>query len=198
MQLSEGPTNLLICVIDSAYGHDPEAETEAHFEREKAALEARYEQPFEDVDVAPGFSLPAYGTVLELTSQYWPVLVAAFFAAKPASDNLKVWSSAAKAVKRFFAGNNVVLGRNAAAALAIEAVFDELEGLPKTIQCQGYHYTDRRFLSNEKSQASEITNIDVGPDTEYLGMAIHIFRIVADGIEFSIVVDGNEVALKRI
>ena len=195
-QFGEGPTDVLVCVVDDSYCKPSGLEETAQSASFSAALEKEFGQVFEEVDVAPGYSVPAFASFVQIVSDYWPALVAAFFLAKPVSDNLGVWAETARKVRRYFTGRDIVLGRNAAAALAIEAVFEEMGGVPKTIRCLGYHWTDRRFDKNDLDDSDGQT-IKEGPRTEYLCMAKQVFLIEADGISFEVEVDGKSVVAKR-
>lgn len=197
-QIYEGETELMVCIIDPLYGKSEEAEEDGYFSKTLSSYENIYGTKFEEVDVAPGYSLPAYATFIELISEYWPLLVAAFFMAKPASENLLVWRALAKRVRRLFPGNQIALGRNAAAALAVEAVFDELGGIPKTIECKRYYIIDRRDFGKEFEDTHREKRIDLSPSTEYLGMVIHNFKITADGETFCVYIDGKSVIVQKV
>ena len=110
---------------------------------------------------------------------------------------LEVWIRAAKTIRCYFVRPDIVLGRNAAAALAIEAVFEDMGGIPKTIECVGYHWRDRRF-SEDEIDTSERQKIERGPRTEYLSMAIQVFKIRADRVEYEVIIDGKSVSARRI
>ncbi len=195
-QFFEGPDEVLVCVVDDSYGKPSDLEEELH-EWFKSELENEFSQIFEEVDVAPGYSVPAFATLVQVVSDYWPALVATFFLAKPVSENLEVWIRAAKTIRCYFVRPDIVLGRNAAAALAIEAVFEDMGGIPKTIECVGYHWRDRRF-SEDEIDTSERQKIERGPRTEYLSMAIQVFKIRADRVEYEVIIDGKSVSARRI
>ncbi|WP_415404959.1 hypothetical protein [Tateyamaria sp. SN3-11] len=194
-QRNEGPTEVLVCIVGDSYGQPNGLSEEQQYEVFKSHVEREFSKTFEEVDVAPGYSVPAFATIVQVLSDYWPLLVATFFLAKPVAENLEVWGTVAKGVRKFFTRSDVVLGRNAAAALALEAVFDDMDGIPKTLVCTRYFWRDRRF---EEEDLSGDKVIQEGPRTEYLSMAIHFFRIRADGVEFEVKVDGKSVQTKRI
>lgn len=194
-QTFEGPEELLVCIVDDSYGKPSELDEEQQYEWFKARLEEEFSQEFEEVDVAPGYSLPAFATIVQVVSDYWPALVATFFLAKPVSENLEVWGNAARAIKKYFSRPDVVLGRNAAAALAVEAIFEDMGGIPKNIECVQYFWRDRRFKEEDFSNGLVVQD---GPRTEYLSMAIHFFRIRADGVDFEVEVDGKSANARRV
>lgn len=191
----EGPEEILVCIVDDSYGQPSELGEEQQYELFKAQIEKEFSQAFEEVDVAPGYSIPAFATIVQVLSDFWPLLVATFFLAKPVSENLEVWGIVAQRIRKYFSRPDVVLGRNAAAALAVEAIFEDMGGVPRTLVCSQYFWRDRRF---EKEDFSNGHVIQEGPRTEYLSMAIHIFRVRADGIEFEVRVDGKTVHTKRV
>ncbi|WP_417274327.1 hypothetical protein [Celeribacter halophilus] len=87
------------------------------------------------------------------------------------------------------------MGRNAAAALAVEAVFEDISGVPKKIECFQYFWRDRSFKEEDHSDGQLIQD---EPRTEYLSMAVHFYRIRVGGIEFEVEVDGKTVHAKRV
>ena len=194
-RIEEGPEEILVCIVDDSYGKLSELSEEQQYEWFKAQLKKEFNQEFAEVDVAPGYSLPAYATFIQSVSEYWPILVATFFLAKPVSENLEVWRSAATRIKKYFTRPDVVLGRNAAAALAVEAIFEDMGGIPKNIQCSQYYWRDRRFKEEDFSNGQLLQE---GPRMEYLSMAIHFFIIIADGVNYEVEVDGKSVRTKRV
>jgi len=196
-QLSEGPAGILVCIVDDSYGKPNDLDETVLYDEFKTELEEEFEQSFEEVDVAPGYSVPAFATLIQAITDYWPYLIATFFLAKPVSENLDVWISIAKSIRKYFVRSDIVLGRNAAAVLALEAVIVELGEMPKSIMCNGYYWTDIRFEGEELGEIDK-KSIQDGPRTEYLCMAKQIFRIEADGINFEVSVEGKSVSAKRI
>jgi hypothetical protein len=194
-QTYEGPEEILVCIVDDSYGKPSDLDEEQQYEWYKAQLEKDFSQKFEEVDVAPGYSLPAFATIVQIATEYWPALVATFFLAKPVSENLETWRNVANSIKKYFSRPDVVLGRNAAGALAVEAVFNDLGGIPKKIECLQYFWRDRRFKEDDFSNGELIQD---GPRTEYLSMAVHFYRIRADGIEFEVEIKGKTVHAKRV
>ena len=130
-QTHEGPEEILVCIVDDSYGKPSDLDEEQQYEWYKAQLEKEFSQKFEEVDVAPGYSLPAFATIVQIATEYWPVLVATFFLAKPVSENLEAWRNAANSIKKYFSRPDVVLGRNPAAALAVEAVLTTWGPFPR-------------------------------------------------------------------
>lgn len=194
-QFFEGPEEILVCIIDETYGGEDELDEELSFDRTRRQLETEFSQEFVEVDIAPGAELPAFAVVVQFLSDHWGHLIAAFFLAKPVSDNLEVYLKAAKSIKKYFSNHSVVLGRNAAAALAVEAVFDDMGGVPKNLECLQYYWRDSRFSEEFSADQKSLQN---APETEYLSVAVHVFKIRADGVDYRVEVDGKTVHATRV
>ena len=78
-QVVEGPTELLVCIVDDHYGKPEGLVEEEAYDFFKNQLETDFSQSFQEVDVAPGYSLPAFATFIQNVSEYWPVIIATFF-----------------------------------------------------------------------------------------------------------------------
>lgn len=78
-QTYEGPEEILVCIVDDSYGKPSDLDEEQQYQWYKEQLEKEFSQKFEEVDVAPGYSLPAFATIVQITTEYWPALVATFF-----------------------------------------------------------------------------------------------------------------------
>lgn len=193
-QLSEPEAEAMICIIDNAYGKSGVTEEDGYFDATKAAFELKYQQSFEEVDVAPGYSIPAYATLVQIASETWPYAVATFFLAKPIKENFAVWIGAAKSIRRFFKEDDVVLGRNAAAVLAVDTALQKVTSPPKEIECISYYWVDRRF-EGSKDETPDVCK--VAPSTEYLSMAIQVFYIRVDNTEFKVSIEGKLVTLEQ-
>lgn len=87
----------------------------------------------------------------------------------------------------------VVLNRNGAAVLAMDAVFKDMGGIPKKVILHGYkpgyRYDDDLIAPQEIEDAMPTLN---------LSMVKHVFHIEADGISYVVAVDGTKVTAKRI
>ena len=193
----EGPDELFVLIIDETYGESDDETYEIESERYRRELEREFGREFREANIGPGADLPAFLTVLTTTQvPLWAVLLATFFAGRSIKENLNAWSEMAKALKRFF-GRPVMLGRQGAAVIALEAIMDEMDGLPKAVRLLGYtvdHLGDPAPLI-ERSPIDTIADV---PDTLVLGMALHVFEIEADGVRFRASVDGKNVSIVRL
>jgi hypothetical protein len=80
--------------------------------------------------------------------------------------------------------------------IAVEAVFEDIDGMPKTLRLCGYrinHLDEREFEEATISQ-----EIAAAPETLVLGFVWHVFEIEADGILFRVRVDGRTTRIIRL
>ncbi len=185
---------LLIVVVDETYGIDDDL-WEAERERYRLGLEAEFGLVFKDADIGPGASLPAFATLLQMHVPAWVILFSLFFAGKNIKENCEAWRDLFGALKRFLQ-RPVYLNRQGAAVLAMKAVFDEMDGIPKSLQLLGYSSSHVAEPDQPKPEDDEV--ILDAPTTLYLGFVRHIFVIVADGIKFRASVEGRQVTLVRL
>lgn len=195
-QPTEGNTDIFIIVVDETYGGDEDT-YEEDSERYRVALEEEFKCDFKEANIGPGADIPAFLTILA-TSQVplWTVLLGAFFLGKPINENLDGWLEIGRKIRSFFR-RPVVLARNGAAAIAVEAVCDEMGGMPKTIRLLSY----RAGHIGDGEKIEEIPRSDEIRDnvpTLNLGYVHHIFEIEADGVLHRVVVDGKDTAVIRI
>ena len=197
MQRNEAGNEIVICLIQETYDTEAGRDESSEYERYKAELELEFGVEFEEVDVHPGASLPAFlTTISEQVVPLLPWLMAIFMSAKPVKENLETWVELAGTIKRFF-GREVILSRNGAAVLAVDAIFEELGDIPKKLQLLNYGLFDSRFP--EQSEDGDSNNpVCEAPRTDYLSVTGHRFRILADGVQFEVVVQGKDVKLSRL
>jgi hypothetical protein len=196
MQDSERDGELVIIVLDETYGGD-----ETTYERDSAKhrlrLEDQFKVQFEEVNVGPGFDIPAFLTILTTASvPLWATLLGAFFLGKPINENLGAWREIGTKIRTFFS-RPVILARHGAAVIAIEKVFDEMGGLPKSLRLLSYGAT-HIGEDSKSSKSKKSVHIDPTPETINLGVIRHIFEIEADGTRFRVWVDGMSAKLVQI
>ncbi|MGL4234679.1 hypothetical protein [Tabrizicola sp.] len=196
MQPTEALGQIFILVVDETYGGDEETWDEDS-KRYHAALEKEFEVPFTEANVGPGADIPAFLTIIATTAvPIWSLLIAAFFLGKPINDNLAAWADIGRKIRSFF-GKPVLLARHGAAVIAVEAVFSEMEGMPKSIRLVSYrpaHIGD----PEDPARYDRSTEISENAPTLNLGHVRHIFEIEADGQLFRVSVDGKDAKAIRI
>lgn len=194
MQPTEQEGEIFLLVADETYDS---GETWAQdSERYRLDLEKEFGVKFEEANIGPGADMPAFLTVLATTTvPLWSLLLGAFFLGKPINENLDAWHAIGKRLRKFFK-RPVYLSRSGAAVIAVEAVFEEIGGTPKTLRLCSYkinHLDEREF--EETAISNEIS---ATPDTLYLGFIWHVFEIEADGIVFRVRVDGRTTTIIRL
>jgi hypothetical protein len=183
-----------IYFVDTTYA-DESNETDEQWLAKSAALkkqlEEEYKLPFQDEDIAPGWSLPAFSTVI---SEYWPAgLIALFLAGEKIEKNIDAWSRLYDRLKRFVT-RPVYLDRNGALVLASNAVITKCGALPHSLTIAGYSVWS--VLEGEVAHdTSPIVGFADPPTTDRLSIMIHIFQIAADEKCFKVFVDGPKVQL---
>ena len=194
MQPTEKDDAIFLLVVDETYDS---GETWAQdSERYRLGLEKEFGVNFTEANIGPGADMPAFLTVLSTTTvPLWSVVLGAFFLGKPINDNLDAWHAIGKRLRQFFK-RPVYLSRNGAAALAMEAVFEELGGIPKSVRLCGYKIS--HLDESEFEEVGELQEISATPETLYLGFIWHIFEIEADGVLFRVRVDGKATKIRRL
>ncbi len=196
MQPTEEAGQLFVIVIDETYGTS-EDDWEQESEKYRKSLEQEFCVAFSEANVGPGADIPAFLTIIATTSvPLWSVLLGAFFLGKPISENLEGWADIGRRLRSFFA-KPVILARHGASVLAVEAVFDEMGGMPKAIQMKSYRVgligdTDNLEAIERSGEIVENT------PTLNLGYACHIFEIEADGQLFRVGIDGTKAKIIRL
>jgi hypothetical protein len=196
MQEKEASGEIFVIVIDETYDVDEET-WEAESANYRSGLEEEFAVPFSEANVGPGADIPAFLTVIATASvPIWSLLVATFFLGKPINDNLAAWTDIGRKISSFF-GRPVVLARHGAAVVAVETVFSELGGLPKSVRLLSYrpaHIGDPEDLEKYDRSSEIFDNVP----TLNLGYVRHIFEIEADGQLFRVSVDGTVAKAIRI
>lgn len=204
-QREEGVDEVLIFVIDESYDRIHEYVDWEDFADESSATEAaskifhdrirtEFNAEFEDANIGPGADLPAFVTVIASNViPLIPWLMAVFFSGKPIVDNVEAWRTILGKIRPFFS-RTVVLNRNGAAVLAMDAIFEDMGGIPKHVVLHGYKpeygYDDAELVAP--------LEIEDPVPTLNLSMVKHVFQIEADGVSFVVTVDGKKATAKRI
>ena len=196
IQPAEKDDQIQIAVIDETYGIiDDDAQWQEAREEFRRKLEAEYAMPFEDADIGPGASLPAFVTFLSGTATVpvWTMLAAAFFLGKPLHENLKAWRDMAVKLREFLK-RPAALNRHGAAIIAVDAVFKDMGGIPRELHLVSY---GTRHIADPDSSVSKTDIADAAP-TLFLGFIQHVFRIEADGVTFEVVVEERSAKAIRL
>lgn len=196
MQPTEQDGEIFLLVVDETYDSgDTWAEDS---ERYRLDLQKEFGINFTEANIGPGADMPAFLTVLATaTVPLWSLLLAAFFLGKPINENLDAWQAIGKRLRKFFK-RPVALSRNGSAVIAVEAVFEDIGGTPKSLRLCSYrvdHVGGEEQLLGEVGASQEIS---AAPPTLYLGFVRHIFEIEADGIVFRVRVDGKTTEIIRL
>lgn len=196
LQPDEIISQIFILIVDETYDGDEET-WEEDSERYRQDLEHDFKCRFSEANIGPGADIPAFLTVIATTTvPLWTVLLSAFFLGKPINDNLSAWAEISRKVRSFF-GKPVVLARNGAAAIAVEAVCDEMGGLPRTVRLLSYrsgHIGDNESIGEIPRSDEILENVP----TLNLGYVRHIFEIEADGVQHRVIVDGKKAELIKL
>lgn len=205
-QREEGLEEVLIFVINESYDRigeyvdwhdypDEAAATDAASRAFLGRIEAEFGSEFEEVNVGSGADLPAFVTVItENIVPLLPWLMAVFFSGKPIVENLGAWRTIYEKIRPYFT-RITLLNRNGAAVLAVEAVFEDMGGTPKTVVLRGYK---PEYPHGDDEGVEPPEGIENPSPTLNLSMIKHVFQIEADGVAFVVTVDGTNVALKRL
>jgi hypothetical protein len=204
-QREEEVDEILIFVVDESYDRineyvnwddytDEWAATEAASEIFLERIRAEFDAEFDEANIGPGADLPAFVTfigsnIVPLT----PWLMAIFFSGKPIIENIEAWRTLLGKIRPFFS-RTVVLNRNGAAVLAMDAIFEDMGGIPKQVVLHGYT-PGYRYDAADLVVPQEIE--DPMP-TLNLSMVKHVFHIEADGMSYVVAVEGAKVTAKRV
>ncbi|WP_339853126.1 hypothetical protein [uncultured Nisaea sp.] len=195
-QPEEQKSQIFILIVDETYGGDEET-WEEDSERFRRGLECEFDCEFVEANIGPGADIPAFLTIFATTPvPLWTVLLGTFFLGKPINENLAAWSEIGSKVRSFF-GRQVILARNGAAAIAVEAVCEEMGGLPKTVRLLSYragHIGDGESIGDIPRSDSIQENVP----TLNLGYVCHIFEIEADGVLHRVTVDGKKTEVLKL
>ncbi|MGO8245782.1 hypothetical protein [Rhizobium johnstonii] len=195
MQPEEGD-DIFILVVDETYGGDEDTYI-SDSENYRKQLERDFQVSFVPANIGAGADIPSFLTVMATAPvPVWVVVLSIFFLGRPINENLSAWGEIAAKLRRFFS-RPVVLSRNGAAVLAVEAVLEEMDGLPKSIRLISYraHYAG---FDDKLAYLPNSMEIDSSPPVLNLGHTQHVFEIEVDGTSFRAGVSGKHVELVRI
>ncbi len=195
-QPTEGKTEIFVLVIDETYDGDEET-YEEDSERYRVSLEKEFNCEFSEANIGPGADIPAFLTIIATTQvPLWTTALGVFFLGKPINENLDSWLEIGRKVRSFF-GKRVVLARNGAAAIAVEAVCEEMGGMPKTLRLLSYRVG---FIGDEEKIDEILRSGEIlkNVPTLNLGFVRHIFEIEADEVLHRVIVDGREAEVFRV
>lgn len=197
MQRVESDTDIQVAVVDETYFSD-EDDWDARREKFRLDLESEFGFQFEDADVGPSASLPAFVAFIAANWEWiGPSALAIFFGGKRVEDSWSWWVSKATVIKGLGKKRQIKLNRNGAAIIAVEAVMRELSDTPSGLKLLRYGIAHMGEADDLKD--FEIEHEKEGPtDTLYLGFIKHVFEIEADGNVFRVGVDGAEVEVSRV
>lgn len=178
-----------IYLIDETYDrYDDEAEASRRY---KSRLEAELSMELEERNIGAGADLPSFLAQIDVG----PLLavVTLFFLGTPINENLDAWPKIFSKFKSFLK-YPIRTDGTAAAIIAIQRVFEELGGLPRSVVLKKYWATSPR---SETSFPIDVSEFGIGdePNEEELGDVVHNFVIVAENLTFQVSVIGNRVDL---
>ena len=180
--------------MDESYGQSYSSD-ETEIDASQKFLEViskEFSTDFEEVDIGPGASIPAFLTLLA-ESSILKVVGAAFgifLMGKPINDNLEAWSKLAQKIKRF-STRNVCLNRNGAAVVAVDAAIKYIGELPRSVKLLGYSatpYDASDYLVNMEV----LEDISKSIDNLYIGTTVHIFDLEIDHMKLRVLINGDK------
>jgi hypothetical protein len=190
MQPNENNDQICVFLIDESYG-GPMDDEELAYEQNFKKLKDEFGVGLEEVDVMPGASLPAF---LLVVFDNLPWIVDVLASGLVLKDTAIQIQKIASKLREYF-HREIVLNRNAASMLALDAVFNDMGGIPKNIKIDGYYVRDIR--DEEVSIETKTETISPSIPTEYLAVSEHVFDITADKVRFVVTIRGKSVLLQR-
>jgi hypothetical protein len=183
-----------IYFVDTTYGNETDEQWPAKSAALKQQLEEEYKLTLQDEDIAPGWSFPAFSTIV---AEYWPAgLIALFLVGEKIEKNIEAWPRLFAKLKRFVT-RPVYLDRNGALVLATSAVIREYGALPHSLRIAGYSAWSVQE-GEVAHDTSQIVGFDDPPRTDRLSVIIHIFQIEADERTFKTFIDGSTVRVVEV
>ncbi|NIA68442.1 hypothetical protein HBA54_07535 [Pelagibius litoralis] len=196
MQPAEKDGQLFVIIQDITYDSG-EGDEEEESEKYRVSLEKEFNVTFENVNIGPSVDIPAFLTTIATTMvPLWSVILGAFFLGKPIKENLDAWCEIGHRVREFFA-HPVVLSKRGASVIAVEAILEEMDRAPKSIQLLSY----RSILYGDKAKLRSLetsSEISETPETLLLGFVLHVFEIEADGQKYRVGVNGQDTDIIEI
>lgn len=189
---------LPIYMPDSTYGQeDTFEEWEANTAKLKSELEAEFGCDFEYTDIGPGWSEPAYVTMLPLDGLVIGAIML-FFKGKDIADSLAGWSEIFAKIKSFLT-RGAVYPKEGAAIVAVKAIEQEIGRSPSSIRLIGYKTHNVTWEEEPELVETDISGVE-GPRENDQGIAgiAHLFLIEADGQRFKVMVRGSEITVVEV
>lgn len=192
MQAFEQGGSVLVAIVDETYGRSEDEAWERDRKAYRLGLEEEFDLRFEEGNIGPGADLPAFLTLVQsnLEVPAWLIAASIFFAGKPVSDNLDVWTKLARRIRRFFT-RPVYFNRCGAAVIAIAALIETLGEQPESMRLLSYRVL---HLGEECDLSKMERSVEIADPlaTLYIGFIRHVFEVEADGAKFRIGVDGRK------
>lgn len=198
LQPIENANQIFVVIIDEAYRYSDDRSYPQASEKYRQALDQEFQSDFRTANIGPGADLPAFVTALNNVPTPVEVVLGLFFSGALIKNNLDAWGKIYSRLRCFFS-RPVLFARNGAAVLAVQAIFDELGELPKTIELLRYSKEDS--LGYHKNNLAEIKLDKVISDNSpmiFLSRVVHLFEIEADGSIFRVAIDGKDVEIIRV
>lgn len=183
----------LVCIFFEDTSYPLNGDSEFASSRLATVIQSETGLELDEVDIAPGYSLPAWLAEIDPNSVITGgLLIGAFFQGKNILKNLDAWAQLASRLKALIF-RKVFLNRTAAASLALDELLAQLDFDPQSeVSLISYTAYDRRYQWNE-GQISNEANVRV----EYQAFVIHAFEFKVDEGVYLVVVDGKDVAVRH-
>jgi hypothetical protein len=158
-------------------------------------LEAEYGEKFQFTSIGTGAAIASYFTELA-TNPYKAAAfaVSALYAGKAVKDVFDGWTWVFNQLSKFF-HYDPTFDREGAAIILYKAIVDKMDGVPKNFQLTGFTIQNRLAFPDptEIPDPGRLTTIEPPPSSRVQRAEVYVFRVVADGCEFRVAVDGHEV-----
>jgi hypothetical protein len=197
--MSDDKTGIRIYLPDATYGSlEDQSDWGMRSRAFRKGLEAEFQQPFEQTDIGPGWSEPAFVTVLLEHAPYIVAgLIALFLSGEKIEKNLETWPRIYKRLTHYFY-RKPTLEIDGAAVIAIEAICSVMNKTAGTYQLLGYR-TESCLVKNFDGMADDTEIASIEKTTELVrSVTIHMFKIQADNRAFKVFVLGAEARLFEV
>ncbi len=144
----------------------------------RKGLEAEFDAEFLEANIGPGFDIPAFSTVVDV-SVYFGAGFALFFKGAEIVQGWEAWASAYKRLHRFL-HRRPTFDRGAAAIVALDRIIHATGKPPERLKLVGYS-AELSFVAEGDTIAIPLEIGDTVPDLN-LGITSHIFSIEVDGV----------------
>jgi hypothetical protein len=190
MVLDDTRFEIGIYFVDTTYGHGDAADWEVRSAALRREIEQEYGVELRDEDIAPGFSFPAWETILAVAG----AATTLFFFGDKITPNVKAWVGHFERIKHFLK-RPAYLDYSGALVVAMHAVIDECRSSGTTsVQQEGYAI----WFSLEgpvEYDMKPLVGFADPPEIRFLGVIVHIFQIAVDERRFKVYVEGTSTHL---